>query len=69
MNYYTVFSNRCGLSSDHCQVLADPALFGDLNGEAMDACPDTPKYLEVHYRCVADDRTTPDATNGELLLC
>ena len=38
---------RCGVSAEACQVKADPAVFG-----ADDSCPGTPKYLEVHYKCV-----------------
>ncbi|XP_067124683.1 latrophilin Cirl-like isoform X2 [Centruroides vittatus] len=45
--------SRCG-GKRRCKVLASYTVFGD-------PCPDTLKYLEAHYQCVAD--SPPPTTN------
>lgn len=50
---FRVMETRCG-GKRRCKVLASSKVFGD-------PCPDTLKYLEAHYQCVAD---SPPATTA-----
>ena len=43
--------------SSSCSLVADPKDFG-----SVDLCPETSKYLEVHYRCIAQSKND---RNGE----
>ena len=45
-----MFNFRCD-SRDSCSIQISSSLFGD-------PCPNTPKYLEVHYGCVPTTTTT-----------
>ncbi|XP_074595955.1 uncharacterized protein LOC141851076 [Brevipalpus obovatus] len=42
-NSYDVISTRCG-QQRHCKILTNSSIFAD-------PCPQTQKYLEVHYEC------------------